>query len=94
MSTEKPDSKLTQFGWNPDEKPQRVTQGYSMREPIDMCEGHQEELDHIMTRLVGKNEIALSESERDKLVERAELLNRQLDERNDRLDNSGGIRWR
>lgn len=57
-------------------------------EPIDMCEGHEQELNGIMAKLHGSHNKALSQVERAELQGRFELLNGQVEERNRRLDSN------
>lgn len=76
------------------EKPHnRITHGIRMREPIDLCEGYEEELNGIMARMLNEKREPLSAEEYATLTERAEFLNDALDERNRRLDSVGGPVW-
>jgi len=57
-------------------------------DPIDMHEGHEDECNHIMGKLHGNHNEALTKVERAELQARFALLNAELEERNRRLDSN------
>lgn len=72
----------------------RVTHGISMHEPIDMCEGHVAEENVLIAKLFGKDRAPLSEQEEYEARHRLDVIQREMEERNERLDQPIGPIWR
>ncbi len=59
---------------------------------IGHCEGYEKEITMLMGRLSDKD-LILNETVRDQMQHRIDLLSDALDNRNRRIDNTGGPMW-